>query len=91
MVSLVKECLIVRKEVLMALDYGICPCSGKYEQRRIEVSMRVKDEQIDLQDIPQGVCPLCGSRVYKTDHLLYLDSIMKTSLLERLDAHKSER
>lgn len=75
----------------MALDYGICPCSGKYELRRVEVQMRVKDEQIVLSDIPQGACSLCGSRVYKTDHLQYIEGVMKMSLIERLNARTRER
>ena len=37
-----------RKEVFMALDYGTCPCLGKYESRRVEVRMTLKNEQIVL-------------------------------------------
>ena len=75
----------------MTFDYGICPCLGKYEHRRVEVRMKVKDEPIVLDDIPQGACPLCGSRVYKTDYLEYIESVMKVSLVERLNTHRSER
>ena len=61
----------------MALDYGTCPCSGKYEKRSVEVQMTVEGKPILLKDIPQGACPLCGSRVYKADVLEYIESTMK--------------
>ena len=75
----------------MALDYGTCPCSGKYESRRVEVRMTLKNEPVVLEDIPQGACPLCGSRIYKTEHLLYIESVMKFALFEHLNAHTDER
>jgi hypothetical protein len=61
----------------MALDYGICPCTGNYEKRSVEVRMTVEGKVVVFNDVPQGACPLCGSRVYKTDVLEYIEATMK--------------
>jgi YgiT-type zinc finger domain-containing protein len=61
----------------MALDYGICPCTGNYEKRSVEVRMTVEGKIVVFNDVPQGACPLCGSRVYKTDLLEYIEATMK--------------
>jgi len=61
----------------MALDYGTCPCTGNYERRSVEVRMTVEGKVIVLNDVPQGACRLCDSRVYKTDLLEYIESTMK--------------
>jgi YgiT-type zinc finger domain-containing protein len=45
--------------------YGRCPCSGFYEERRVEVTSRVAGQVVVVRDVPQGACPTCGSRVYK--------------------------
>jgi len=59
------------------VEYGNCPCGGKYESRVVEVRMTVQGEYIVLTDVPQGACPNCGSRVYKTDVLERIESLMK--------------
>lgn len=59
------------------VEYGECPCGGKYESRVVEVRMTVQGENIVLSDVPQGACPICGSRVYKTDVLERIESLMK--------------
>ncbi len=61
----------------MALDYGTCPCTGNYERRSVEVRMTVEGKIVVLNDVPQGACRLCGSRVYKTDFLEYIEATMK--------------
>lgn len=61
----------------MKTDYGVCPCSGKYEQRIVEVRLTVKDNAVLLTDVSQGACPLCGSRVYKVDTLAMIEALMK--------------
>ncbi len=61
----------------MALDYGTCPCTGNYEKRSVEVRMTVEGKIVVLNDVPQGACQLCGSRVYKTDLLEYIEATMK--------------
>jgi hypothetical protein len=58
-------------------DYGRCPCGGVYERRFVEVRMTVADEPVHLQDVPQGACPLCGSRVYKANVLESIESVMR--------------
>lgn len=42
---------------------GICPCSGTYEERWVEVRFARQPEPVVLT-APQLVCPTCGSRVY---------------------------
>jgi YgiT-type zinc finger domain-containing protein len=59
------------------LEYGRCPCSGVYERRAVEVRMTVQGTVIVLSNVPQGACPLCGSRVYKADVLETIEALMK--------------
>ena len=61
----------------MYLDYGRCPCSGVYERRFVEVRMNVGNKVVVLTGVPQGACKVCGSRVYKTDILERIESLMK--------------
>jgi hypothetical protein len=62
----------------MTPDYGICPCTGQYGNRTVEVRMTVNDKQVIIGDVPQGACPLCESRVYKADILEYIESVFKS-------------
>lgn len=49
---------------------GICPCTGIYEQRAVDVTIArqpgpgPEPEPLTLAALPQQVCPICGSRVY---------------------------
>jgi hypothetical protein len=65
----------------MAVDgdsqYGACPCSGAYEQRWVEVRFSAKQPPVVLTNVPQGACPLCGSRVYKRHVLEYVEALMR--------------
>jgi len=61
----------------MYLDYGRCPCSGVYERKFVEVRMNVGHKVVVLTGVPQGACRVCGSRVYKTDILERIESLMK--------------
>jgi len=61
----------------MYLDYGRCPCSGVYERKFVEVRMNVGNKVVVLTGVPQGACRVCGSRVYKTDILERIESLMK--------------
>lgn len=58
-------------------DYGRCPCTGQYENRFVEVRMTVGGKVVVLTDVPQGACPMCGSRVYKAEVLERIESLMK--------------
>lgn len=63
--------------VLKEVGYGKCPCGGHYENREVQVTMTVRGQPIVLQDVPQGGCPVCGSRVYKLQVLEYVESTMR--------------
>jgi hypothetical protein len=39
--------------------------------------MTVGGERIVLTDVPQGACPLCGSRVYKAGVLEGIEALMR--------------
>jgi YgiT-type zinc finger domain-containing protein len=60
-----------------AIEWDSCPCGGKYENRWVTVSMTVGGNKIELTDVPQGVCPNCGSRVYKAEVLERIEGVMK--------------
>lgn len=45
--------------------------------------MKVHGELVVLPDVPQGACSVCGSRVYKADILLLLESLMRGTTAER--------
>ena len=62
---------------------GRCPCSGQYENRYVEVRMTVKGKVVVLTNVPQGACPMCGSRVYKAEVLERIESLMKGSKFDR--------
>jgi YgiT-type zinc finger domain-containing protein len=59
------------------LNYGTCPCGGQYQNRLVEVRMTVGGKLIVPADVPQGACPLCGSRIYKLEILEQIESLMK--------------
>jgi YgiT-type zinc finger domain-containing protein len=66
-----------------ALEWGACPCGGQYENRMVEIRMKVKDQPIVLAEVPQGFCSRCGSRVYKAEVLERIESVMKAESPDR--------
>jgi YgiT-type zinc finger domain-containing protein len=62
---------------MSSISYGTCPCTGVYERRFVEVTIKVNDRSVVLTDVPQGACPNCGSRVYKAEVLELVESLMK--------------
>jgi YgiT-type zinc finger domain-containing protein len=64
------------------LNWGTCPCSGRYEQRVVEIKMTVNGEAVVLKDVFQGACPNCGSRIYKTGQLQRIEETMKGAPLD---------
>jgi YgiT-type zinc finger domain-containing protein len=63
----------------MEIQYGTCPyCGGKYESHKVEIDLTVDGKEIVLTDQPQGYCPACESRVYKTEVLEKIERFMKT-------------
>jgi hypothetical protein len=45
--------------------------------------MRVGEKEIKLNDVPQGACPWCGSRVYKAEMLERIEATMKGERFDR--------
>jgi YgiT-type zinc finger domain-containing protein len=60
----------------LPIEYGMCLCTGRYENRTVEVRMTVGGKLVVLKNVPQGACPLCGSRVYKTEVLERIEALM---------------
>ena len=59
-------------------QYGRCPCSGVYESRHVEVRMTPNHrDALVVTDVPQGACPVCGSRVYKAAVLCDIERLMR--------------
>ena len=61
----------------MAFSYNGCPCGGTFESRFIDVTFRQFNPPVKLARVPQGVCPKCGSRVYKAEIMDLLESVMR--------------
>jgi hypothetical protein len=57
--------------------WGACPCGGMYETRIVEVRMTVGDDVALLEDVQQGACPNCGSRIYKAGLLERIECLMR--------------
>jgi hypothetical protein len=41
--------------------------------------MRVGSDLVVLDDVPQGACPTCGSRVYKATILAAIEGLMRSA------------
>ncbi len=57
-------------------EYGPCGCGAYFERHWVEVRTEVAGEPIVLSDLPQGVCPSCGSKVYKAEILELIEAIV---------------
>jgi YgiT-type zinc finger domain-containing protein len=64
-------------------NFGSCPCTGVYDHKLVEVKLSVDGETILLTDVPQGLCPLCGSRVYKVGDLERIEALVRGELPPR--------
>jgi YgiT-type zinc finger domain-containing protein len=62
----------------LSIEYGDCPCSGRYENLAVDIRVSVAGHIEELREVPQGSCPLCGSRVYKADVIERLDGLLKS-------------
>jgi YgiT-type zinc finger domain-containing protein len=58
------------------IEYGRCPCGGIFDGRTVEIRLSKPDRAIVVENVPQGACPQCGSRVYKTEVLECIESIV---------------
>ena len=58
---------------------GKCPCGGTYEDREVEVRFAAPDESapLVLTRVPQGACPVCGSRVYPATVLERIEAVFR--------------
>jgi hypothetical protein len=61
------------------IDYGQCPCGGTFDARAVEVRLTKEGRPIVAADVPQGACPKCGSRVYKTEVIECIESIVAST------------
>ena len=59
-----------------ALEWGGCPCGGRYDPRLVEVKMTVSNSPRVLEQVSQGHCPNCGGRVYKAETLGRVEETM---------------
>ena len=69
----------------MEIEYGRCPCTGVIERRTVEVRLNVNGKIIVLTGVPQGACPMCGSRVYKPEVLEQIEAMMKGKVPAEVD------
>jgi YgiT-type zinc finger domain-containing protein len=54
--------------------FGTCPCGSRYDERSVVVSMTPSGQTIEFRDVPQGLCPSCGGRVYLLVYLELLEA-----------------
>jgi len=64
------------------VQYGPCPCRGQFENRQVEIRMTLETGTVHLNDVPQGACPVCGSRVYKAEVLERIEAMMSEQKLD---------
>jgi hypothetical protein len=57
--------------------FGRCPCGGRYATRTVSVQA---SGTRTIDDVEQGSCPLCGSRIYKTSIVEMLELNMRDQL-----------
>jgi YgiT-type zinc finger domain-containing protein len=62
---------------MLGSKHGSCPCGGTFEEGFVLVTMTVAGSKVTLEDVPQGSCPVCGSRVYKVPVLARIEAAMK--------------
>jgi YgiT-type zinc finger domain-containing protein len=60
-----------------------CPCGGgRFEPRLVTVRMTVHGRLEVFDDVLQGACPNCGSRVYDADTLERIEAAMQARALD---------
>ena len=60
--------------------FGTCACGGQFEARVVAVTAPRTGRKQDAQllEVEQGVCPKCGSRVYKARALQSVEAAFRT-------------
>jgi hypothetical protein len=68
----------LRSAELSDLSFGRCACrAADLELRTVLVGMTVNDQRVELSDVPQGACDVCGARVYKAAILHGMEEAMR--------------
>jgi hypothetical protein len=62
---------------LSEIEYGRCSCGAQFQNREVNIRTTAFGRAIELIGVPQGVCPLCASRVYKAQVLECIESFLK--------------
>ena len=59
--------------------FGTCACGGAFEEHEVAVTARRtgRRKDVPLLGVSQGVCPICGSRVYKPWSLQSLEAAFR--------------
>jgi YgiT-type zinc finger domain-containing protein len=66
-----------------ASEWGPCPCGGVFAHHVVDVRITVAGRAVTLNDVPQGRCPSCGSRVYKAEELARIEGTMVGEPVDR--------
>jgi hypothetical protein len=59
--------------------FGTCACGGAFEERVVAVTAPRKGRRKSAQllEVEEGICPICGSRVYKTRSLQSVEAAFR--------------
>jgi len=59
--------------------FGTCACGGAFERRVAAVTAprRGRKKSARLLEVEEGVCPICGSRVYKARSLQSVEAAFR--------------
>jgi YgiT-type zinc finger domain-containing protein len=58
-------------------EYGECFCKEIYTSQLVDIRMTVDEKLVVLQNVPQGNCPGCGSRVYTASTLETIEAVKR--------------
>jgi YgiT-type zinc finger domain-containing protein len=59
------------------MKYDKCECGGKIIGKKVRVDFRVGDEIIVFEDVPVGVCQVCGERIYDAKVLKAMEHLAR--------------
>jgi YgiT-type zinc finger domain-containing protein len=57
-----------------------CACGGTFEEHMVTATFKTPEGDVQIQDVPQGRCPMCGSRVYPSRVLARIECAYKAEL-----------
>jgi hypothetical protein len=72
--------------------FGGCRCSGRFDRCSVEIRLLAAGRLVVLDDVPQGVCGSCGTRVYRPNILAAIEAVMRGYAIPGLaaPAHSTE-